>query len=148
MGAPKASVGNDLVMSSAAPSPRMRLRSVVFDCPDPDSLSSFYAALLGGRRRREDADWCEVHLDDPAMKLAFQRVDRYRSPGWPDGSPQQLHLDLTVIDLTAASARAVFLGAKAVGEPVEEDGGWYMVHEDPAGHPFCLVVEEAHGGTG
>lgn len=120
----------------------MQLRSVVLDCADPDALSSFYAALLGGRRHHDDADWCEVVLADPAMKLAFQRVDHYRAPQWPDGTPQQLHLDFTVTDLGAASAWAVSLGAKVLGDPVEEEGARFMVHTDPAGHPFCLVVDQ------
>jgi predicted enzyme related to lactoylglutathione lyase len=128
-------------MDTAATYPKVRVRSVVLDCADPDALSSFYAALLGGRRHHDDPDWCEVVLEDPAMKLAFQRVDDYRAPEWPEGSPQQLHLDFTVTELVATSARAVSLGATALGEPVEEEGGRFMVHTDPAGHPFCLVVE-------
>ncbi len=132
---------------SPGPTPMMRLRSVVFDCADPDALSSFYASLLGGRRHHDDPDWCEVHLCDPAMKLAFQRVDGYRAPRWPDGTPQQLHLDITVADLATASARAVSLGATVLGDPVEEEGGRFMVHADPAGHPFCLVVEDGRGGS-
>ncbi len=132
------------VLSSMDPTPstRIRLRTVAFDCPDPDLLSSFYAALLGGRRNTEDPDWHEVYLDDVPTKLAFQRVEHYRAPEWPDGTPQQIHLDLTVTDLAAASARAVSLGARVLGDPVEEEGGRFMVHADPAGHPFCLVVEE------
>ena len=135
-------------MSSPGSTPKVRLRSVVFDCADPDALSSFYASLLGGRWHHDDPDWCEVHLCDPAMKLAFQRVDGYRAPRWPDGDPQQLHLDITVADLGTASARAVALGATALGGPVEEEGGRFMVHADPAGHPFCLVVEDGRSEAG
>jgi predicted enzyme related to lactoylglutathione lyase len=111
------------------------------DCADPDALSSFYAALLGGRKEVDDLDWYEVVLEDPPMKLAFQRVDRYRAPQWPDGIPQQLHLDITVADLAQTSARAVSLGAKVLGDRVEEKFGTFLVHADPAGHPFCLFVE-------
>ena len=129
-------------MRRARPSSGIRLSSVVFDCADPDALSSFYAALLGGRKERDDADWYEVALDVPAMRLTFQRVRHYRAPQWPDGTPQQVHLDITVDDLAQASARAVALGARVLGEPVHEEGDTFLVHADPAGHPFCLIVEE------
>jgi hypothetical protein len=134
-------------MDTAEPSKVMRLRSVVLDCADPDVLSSFYAVLLGGRKKTGDADWDEVILDDPSMKLAFQRVDHYRAPEWPDGIPQQLHLDITVTDLVATSARAVSLGARVLGDPVEEEGGTFIVHADPAGHPFCLFAENGRHRT-
>jgi predicted enzyme related to lactoylglutathione lyase len=119
----------------------VHLRSVVLDCPDPPALASFYAGLLGGRADTGDPQWCEVFFDESSVKLAFQRVDRYQAPQWPDGVPQQLHLDLTVTDLEAASARAVSLGAAVLTGQVKERGGVFIVHADPAGHPFCLFVE-------
>jgi predicted enzyme related to lactoylglutathione lyase len=121
-----------------AASPGSVLRSVVFDCPDPTLLAEFYAALLGGRADTGDITWCEVYLDHPP-KLAFQLVENYEPPQWPDGVPQQLHLDLTVPDLEEASRHAVALGARVLSRPVDEDGSSYMVHADPAGHPFCFV---------
>lgn len=117
------------------------LRSVVLDCPDPAALARFYADLLGGRAHTDDPEWCEAWVDGATFKLAFQRVDAYRPPEWPDGLPQQAHLDLTVTDLEAASARAVGLGARRLGGPVEEDGEVFVVLADPAGHPFCLCRE-------
>ena len=128
---------------------RVKLRSVVFDCPDPPALATFYANLLDGELDTSDPAWCEVRFDQPSVKLAFQRADTYQAPKWPDGRPQQLHLDLTVTDLHASSRRAVSLGAVVLGGPVEEDGSVFMVHADPAGHPFCLCEErEGDGSTG
>jgi predicted enzyme related to lactoylglutathione lyase len=121
--------------------PVVRLRSVVLDCPNPPDLAAFYAGLLGGRADTRDPQWCEVYLDEPSVKLAFQHVDPYQAPRWPDGVPQQLHLDLTVSDLETASARAVSLGAAVLTGPVEERGGVFIVHADPARHPFCLFME-------
>jgi predicted enzyme related to lactoylglutathione lyase len=117
------------------------VRSVVFDCPDPPVLARFYADLLDGRIEVSDPRWSEVRTNDSTIKLAFQRVDPYVPPQWPDGSPQQLHLDLTVTDLDAACARAASLGAVALGGRVDEPGCSYVVHLDPAGHPFCLCRE-------
>ncbi len=123
--------------------PTVRLRSVVLDCPDPQALASFYARLLGGQTDTRDPGWCEVHIEEPPLKLAFQRVDPYQAPQWPDGVPQQLHLDLTVSDLVVASRRAVSLGAVVLIGPVEERGGVFIVHADPARHPFCLFMERS-----
>jgi len=121
------------------------LRSFVIDCPDPASLASFYAALLGGRADTSDPQWCEVHFDEGSrpgsVKLAFQYVSSYEAPRWPDGVPQQAHLDLTVSDLEASSRLAVQLGARVLSGPVEEPGSIFVVHSDPAGHPFCLCED-------
>ena len=117
------------------------MRSVVFDCPDPVRLASFYAALLGGQPDVSDDAWCEVHAPGWTYKLAFQRVDRYTPPEWPDGRPQQIHLDLSVTDLASASRLAVSLGAVVLGDRVDEPHCVFVVHADPAGHPFCLCEE-------
>jgi predicted enzyme related to lactoylglutathione lyase len=117
------------------------IRSIVLDCPDPVGLASFYAELLTGGVSVADPEWSEVRVDGMPVKLAFQRVDTYRRPDWPDGVPQQLHLDLTVSDLEAASRHAVALGAEVLTGRVEEEGCVFIVHADPAGHPFCLCVE-------
>ena len=47
------------------------LRAVVFDCPDPSGLASFYADLLNGSLNTSDPEWCEVHVGDPAFDLGF-----------------------------------------------------------------------------
>ncbi|HWG74972.1 MAG TPA: VOC family protein [Acidimicrobiales bacterium] len=119
-----------------------RLRSVVLDWLDPELLASFYAGLLSGRVATGDDEWCEVHFDDVGIKLAFQKVSTYQAPEWPDGVPQQVHLDLTVHDLDAASRRAQDLGAIVLNGPVEEPGCVFVVHADPAGHPFCLCADK------
>ncbi len=123
------------------PPPIVRIRSVVLDCPHPGALASFYAELLNGQVRGDDPLWCEVHVDGMNFKLAFQAVNAYRRPEWPDGAPQQAHLDLTVSDLEAASRHAVGIGARALSGPVEEPGCVFIVHADPAGHPFCLCMD-------
>jgi predicted enzyme related to lactoylglutathione lyase len=119
----------------------IELRSIVFDCEDAVTLARFYQTLLGGELSTSDPHWCEVRLASKGFKLAFQLIENYRAPEWPDGLPQQMHLDLTVTDMEAASARAVELGARRIRDPVLEEGAAYTVHLDPAGHPFCLCQE-------
>ena len=119
----------------------IRLRSVVFDCPDPVALAGFYGQLLDGRTVTTDPDWCEVRMVESGVKLAFQRAEEYLAPDWPDGQPQQVHLDITTSDLAAASLRAVELGARVLDGPVDEENSVFQVHADPSGHPFCFVQD-------
>jgi hypothetical protein len=114
---------------------------MVFDCPDPTLLATFYGDLLGGVVDATDPSWCEVRFADLPLKLAFQRVTEFVAPEWPNGQPQQVHLDLTVTDLESASAHALELGARVLADPVDEESSAFQVHVDPAGHPFCFCVE-------
>jgi len=129
-----------LALVSDSPS-TVRVRSVVLDCPDPAALAAFYAQLLGGQVRVGDETWCEVHVEGMHFKLAFQGAADYRRPEWPDGLPQQMHLDLTVSDLEQGSQTALALGAQVLTGPIDEPGCVFVVHADPVGHPFCLCMD-------
>lgn len=121
--------------------PAVRLNLIVLDCPDPASLARFYADLLGLEAGPVDEDgWVELSRpggDHPA--LAFQPAERYQAPGWPDGVPQQVHLDLAVADLASAHEHAVALGAVPLTDIRYPPKPW-RVYADPAGHPFCLCT--------
>jgi predicted enzyme related to lactoylglutathione lyase len=121
----------------------LSLRAVVLDCPEPSTLASFYARLLGGELEDSDPEWCEVRVRDLPFTLAFQRATSYISPAWPDGEPQQSHLDMTVVDLEEAGRRATELGAVVLSNRVEESSSAFVVYADPAGHPFCLCEDSA-----
>ncbi|MCC3264745.1 hypothetical protein LJ752_01625 [Arthrobacter sp. zg-Y786] len=58
---------------------------------------------------------------------------------WPDGPQRrQMHLDIAVKDVDAATDAAVVLGAKpAEHQPAPEP---WRVLLDPAGHPFSLTA--------
>jgi hypothetical protein len=111
---------------------------VVLDCPEPKELAEFYAALLEWPAPdvQEDGDW--VALQGPqGVRISFQRVADYRPPEWPSQTvPQQLHLDLAIVDVRAGRERALALGAKLLDESAET----FWVYADPAGHPFCLCA--------
>ena len=114
-----------------------RLEKTVVDCPDPRSLAAFYAQLLGMQVLEDEADWVVIGSRAHQRELAFQRVEPYVAPRWPDSAhPQQLHLDIHVLDFEVAEEAVVALGA--VRRPGAPETG-YRVFEDPAGHPFCLV---------
>jgi catechol 2,3-dioxygenase-like lactoylglutathione lyase family enzyme len=113
-----------------------RMHHVVLDCPDPDSVASFYSALLGLPVTYRDDDWVVVAPNNESSGLAFQRAPANRPPTWPDPSvPQQLHLDIMVEDVALAGSRVLSLGAVHLAAP--------DVYADPAGHPFCLVRRPA-----
>lgn len=113
------------------------------DCPDAVALAEFYAGLLGWdvSRDPEDGRWVEAHPAQDARGshfLAFQQVDNYRAPEWPEGAvPQQAHLDFYVPDLETAAAAAVACGARR-HEVQPSESGSFIVFADPAGHLFCL----------
>jgi catechol 2,3-dioxygenase-like lactoylglutathione lyase family enzyme len=110
---------------------------IVLDTADLAAESAFWAGLLGGTVAADD-DWHTVAVDgEPRME--FQLVPDHRPPEWPDGTPQQLHFDLYVDDLTAAHEEAMSLGAKLL-KPADDPqaASGYQVYADPAGHPFCL----------
>lgn len=114
-----------------------RLYEVVIDCPDPRTLAAFYAELLGFDVKYQDDEWVTLGKGD-GVRLAFQRVADHQPPRWPDPAhPQQAHLDVFVADLDQARKAVSALGAR----PMREAGNTY-VYADPAGHPFCLILED------
>jgi predicted enzyme related to lactoylglutathione lyase len=116
---------------------RIRHQVVVFDAADLASESSFWAGVLGGRVDAED-DWHMVFVDDQP-RVGVQLAPSHVAPEWPDGTPQQIHLDLWVDEFGAAHDTVMALGAKLL-KPVEDikSPDNYQVYADPAGHPFCL----------
>lgn len=134
------------------------LAQTVFDTTDARALAEFYRQLLGFAYRPGDEppapgaddprgrDW--LVLVAPAGKpiLAFQQVDILPPSTWPDPAvPQQLHLDLTVPDRAALDVqheRAMALGARLLVDEADDEDEPIRVYADPAGHPFCVFVDE------
>jgi predicted enzyme related to lactoylglutathione lyase len=116
---------------------RINHQVVVFDAADLTAESSFWAGLLGGTVDAED-DWHMVLVDgDP--RVGVQLAPDHVPPDWPDGNPQQIHLDLWVDDLDTAHEEVMSLGAKLLQPAADSDGpDSFQVYADPAGHPFCL----------
>src|SRR3954466_16122629 len=112
-------------------------RVVVFDAADLGAESSFWAGVLGGTVEAED-DWHMV-LVDGAARVGVQLAPNHVPPDWPDGTPQQIHLDLFVDDIRAAHDDVTALGARLLQAADDLDAAeGFQVYADPAGHPFCL----------
>jgi predicted enzyme related to lactoylglutathione lyase len=116
---------------------RFNHQIVVFDAADLTPESTFWAGLLGGTVEPED-DWHMIYVDGEP-RVGIQLAPGHVAPDWPDGTPQQIHLDLYVDDIKAAHDEAVALGARLLqaADDIESAQG-FQVYADPAGHPFCL----------
>lgn len=121
--------------------PIARFSLVALDCPDPRALAAFYQQIVGGSIKQSTASDEWIRLETGAgVDLGFQLDPDYQAPTWPDGVPQQAHLDLDVPDLAEGERAVVAVGAiKADVQPSPES---WLVFLDPAGHPFCLCLVE------
>jgi catechol 2,3-dioxygenase-like lactoylglutathione lyase family enzyme len=120
----------------------LRLSTVNIGAPDVVALARFYERLLGWRIERESP--YESIIRDPAggVSLSCQLEEGYVPPVWPAGpgdQQMQLHLEIAVRDLDASVAHALECGATLAEFQPQDD---VRVCLDPAGHPFCLWVEE------
>ena len=95
-----------------------------------------YSGMLGGTVDAED-DWHMVRVDGRS-RIGVQLAPDHVRPDWPDGTPQQIHLDLWVEDPEDAHEHTMGLGAVVLQDVVREDDASFRVYADPAGHPFCL----------
>ena len=110
---------------------------VVFDAADLAAESRFWAGVVGGTVDAED-DWHMVEVDGQP-RIGVQLAPNHVPPDWPDGVPQQIHLDLWVEDPAAAHDIVMSLGARVFKEAEDGDSpDTFQVYADPAGHPFCL----------
>ncbi len=116
---------------------------VVLDAPDARELAHFYQRLLGWQIFNESDGWVDLAPSkDAGYNLAFATEPGYVRPVWPAAEGQQqmsMHLDFEVDDLDQAVAYALEVGATlAVFQPQET----VRVMLDPAGHPFCLYLDD------
>jgi predicted enzyme related to lactoylglutathione lyase len=115
---------------------------VTLDAPDARELARFYQRLLGWTIFSDEPGWVTLAPSNTAgYNLAFQTEKNYVRPTWPSepGEPlMMVHLDLAVDDLDQAVGHAVDAGAELARFQPQDD---VRVMLDPAGHPFCLYVE-------
>jgi hypothetical protein len=113
---------------------------IVFDAADLASESAFWAGVLGGRViADDDGSWHSVLDADGHWRIGVQLAPDHIPPDWPDGQPQQVHLDLHVDDPAAAHDEVIALGARllqAADDLTTAEG--HQVYAYPAGHPFCI----------
>lgn len=123
--------------------PGIRLTGVTLNAPDPPALARFYAALLGWPITVESPEWVQLANPEGGIGLNVVLEEIHVPPTWParPGEQQiQLHLEILVDDLAAASAHAVECGATLAAFQPQET---VRVHLDPDGHPFCLYLGDS-----
>lgn len=121
----------------------IRLTGVNLNSPDPSALARFYERLLGWPITVDEPGWVIIRNPDGGVGLNFQEESIYERPVWPaqPGAQQmQIHLEIMVDDLDAASAHAQACGATLADFQPQET---VRVHLDPDGHPFCLYLGES-----
>jgi catechol 2,3-dioxygenase-like lactoylglutathione lyase family enzyme len=117
-------------------------RVIVIDAADIEAESAFWAGILGGEVHRDD-DWHSVVVDGEWI-MGVQLAPDHVPPRWPGGpQQQQVHLDLHVDDIAAATALAAEHGGRelqAPRRPADNPEGTEMftVWASPAGHPLCF----------
>lgn len=118
---------------------KVEIAAIVLDAVDLEQESSFWSQLLGGTVERSASHHVVRCPGQPLV--AIQHAPGHVPPRWPDGEPQQVHVDLVVDDIREAHGRAVALGARPLrpgtGPDIAASSG-FQVYADPAGHPFCL----------
>ena len=138
-----------------------QIRSITFDCADPDRVGNFWAVALNYAKREPPsgyATWADY--------LAAQGVPEEEASGGvaildpKDNGPQLLflpvpegkvvknrvHLDLVPEDTRDAEVqRLLECGARVVQHFDTAVGGGFTVMQDPEGNEFC--VEEGPGDT-
>ena len=112
-------------------------RVVVFDASDVAAESAFWAGMFAGHVYGDDDFHCVIDSSGE-WHVGVQLAPNHVPPQWPDGEPQQVHLDLHVEDPRAAHQLAIQQGASLLkaGDLDAEEG--HQVYADPAGHPFCI----------
>ncbi len=112
------------------------------EAPDAVALAAFYSQLLGWPIGHEEPGTAIVAAPQGSIYLVFQQVEGYVPPVWPVVAGQQrpmMHFDFQVGDLTVAAEDAVALGATLADDQPQQN---VRVMLDPAGHPFCLCLDE------
>jgi predicted enzyme related to lactoylglutathione lyase len=113
---------------------------IVFDAADLATESAFWAGIFEGNVVAE-GDWHSVVDARGEWLIGVQLSPDHQPPQWPDGTPQQVHLDLHVqrADFESAQEQVTALGAQLLRQAVDPDAEeGFQVYADPAGHPFCI----------
>jgi hypothetical protein len=113
------------------------------EAPDAHVLARFYSELLKWPLTTEEPRTAMVAPPEGFVYLGFQTADDYVRPVWPAtprGQRITMHLEFEVEDLAVAVADAERLGAVLASYQSQAN---VRVMLDPAGHPFCLYLDES-----
>jgi hypothetical protein len=112
------------------------------EAPDPSGLAHFYSELLDWPIGHEEPGTAILAAPEGSIYIVFQQATDYQAPIWPPAAGEQrpmMHFDFQVGDLDSAVAEALALGATLAEHQPQKN---VRVLFDPAGHPFCLCLDE------
>lgn len=112
------------------------------EAPDPGALAHFYSELLDWPIGHEEPGTAILAAPQESIYIVFQQATDYQAPIWPPAAGEQrpmMHFDFQVGDLDSAVAEALALGATLAEHQPQNN---VRVLFDPAGHPFCLCLDE------
>jgi predicted enzyme related to lactoylglutathione lyase len=112
------------------------------EAPDPSALAHFYSELLDWPIGHEEPGTAILAAPQGSIYIVFQQATDYQAPIWPPADGEQrpmMHFDFQVGDLDSAVAEALTLGASLAEHQPQKN---VRVLFDPAGHPFCLCLDE------
>ena len=134
---------------------------IAFDARDPGRLAEFWAVALGYQLKPPPEGYESWEAWAVEMNIPEERWNDVAALIDPDGGPRlyfqrvpegktaknRVHLDIKVaVDLPpserqaavdAEASRLVEAGATRIG-PIEEQGAYWMVMQDPEGNEFCV----------
>lgn len=115
--------------------PSPRIRTVILNARDVEAMVAFWSAFLEVPVQERDDEsgivWLAPHTDG-GVNIGIQRVDHALAP------VTQVHLDVAVDDLDAATASIERLGGRLVKVNRLAGGFEWRVVADPAGHELCI----------
>jgi len=109
---------------------------------DADALAAFYSQMLGWSVVHQESGTVVVAAPEGSIFVVFQQAADYERPVWPPEEGRQrpmMHFDFQVANLDDAVAEAVALGATVADHQPQQN---VRVLFDPAGHPFCLCLDQ------
>ena len=113
---------------------------VTVEAPDPPTLLRFWSEILGVPIYDIDDNGGSLDFGEGVGSFTVQKAEVYEPPVWPPEPGKQgmqMHVEVEVDDLAAATGHALAVGAELADVQPQDD---VRVCFDPAGHPFCLWV--------
>src|SRR3954451_8307910 len=126
-----------MIRDQRQPSGLVEWVALTVDCPDPNSMADFYAALLGGPATSRTPG--QATVDVAGGPMYFRAAPNYKPPTWPSPEvPLHQHFEYVVEDPHATAQQLIPVGASLAGHKDPDDPN-LVVMLDQAGPPFCLI---------
>jgi predicted enzyme related to lactoylglutathione lyase len=121
------------------------IRTITFDCADPQLVGRFWEFLLGWPLEFDPEDPSDAFLQNPDQgpNILFQTIPE------PKRVKNRVHLDLGPTERTRDEEveRLQAAGATVVGDHRKPDGTGWVVMADPEGNEFCIERSDAERAT-